>query len=204
MSSPDSPKSLSLHASADFLTMAVGQPGDGAPFAPKSETIEHVFNELESPLLGYARQLVGDFSLAEDLVQEAFMRLHSQFQQVQTPRPWLYRTVHNLAVDHQRRARRLVPLSTPDAEDDLSLEPAGDTPLPDEQIARSENVGLIRLVLETLDTRSREVVQLRFHEDLSYREISDRTGLGVGHVGYLLHHALKAMALELDRTGVTS
>jgi hypothetical protein len=63
--------------------------------------------------------------------------------------------------------------------------------LPDEQIVRSEGIGLVRLTLETLDERSRELIRLKFTENLSYKEISERTGLKTGHVGYLLHHALK-------------
>ena len=74
--------------------------------------------------------------------------------------------------------------------------------MPDEQIARWEGIGLVRLAVETLDARSRDLVKLRFNEDLSYKEISDRTGLTVGHVGYLLHHALKSIAVELDKIGV--
>jgi RNA polymerase sigma factor (sigma-70 family) len=75
-------------------------------------------------------------------------------------------------------------------------------PLPDEQIARIEGIGLVRLSLNTLDERSREVVRLKFNEDLSYAEISQRMGLKVGHVGYLLHYALKKVATELAKTGV--
>ena len=59
-----------------------------------------------------------------------------------------------------------------------------------------------RLVLETLDARSRELIRLRFEEELSYKEIAESTGLTVGNVGYILHHALKAMALELEKTEV--
>ena len=113
--------------------------------------------------------------------------------------------MHNLAVDHQRRASRIVLVPTsPDADDGPSLvnDAADSQPLPDEQIARWEGIGLVRLVLETLDDRSRELIRLRFNEDLSYKEIAERTGLTVGHVGYLLHHALKAMAVELERTEV--
>jgi RNA polymerase sigma-70 factor (ECF subfamily) len=84
--------------------------------------------------------------------------------------------------------------------------PANDTadsqPMPDEQIARWEGIGLVRLVLETLDARSRELIRLRFEEELSYKEIAESTGLTVGNVGYILHHALKAMALELEKTEV--
>ena len=132
-----------------------------------------------------------------------FRSLHSQFHQVRTPQPWLYRTVHNLAVDHQRRASRIVLVDDRATGEDTPANDAADSqPMPDEQIARWEGIGLVRLVLETLDDRSRDIIRLRFHEDLSYKEIADRTGLTVGHVGYLLHHALKAMAVELVKTEI--
>jgi RNA polymerase sigma-70 factor (ECF subfamily) len=165
-------------------------------------TIEEVFAALESPLLAYARRLVGDFAVAEDVVQDAFMKLHSQFQQVRTPQPWLYRTVHNLAVDHQRRASRIVLVDDRTSEDMPANDTSDSQPMPDEQIARWEGIGLVRLVLETLDARSRELIRLRFEEELSYKEIAESTGLTVGNVGYILHHALKAMALELEKTEV--
>ena len=53
---------------------------------PKAETIEELFDALESPLLAYALRLSGERGVAEDLVQEAFMKLHSQFAEVREPR----------------------------------------------------------------------------------------------------------------------
>jgi RNA polymerase sigma factor (sigma-70 family) len=184
--------------------MAVKQPDDSSAPPPQWETIEQVFAALESPLLLYARKLLGDLNAAEDVVQDAFMKLHAQFQQVRTPQAWLYRTVHNLAIDHQRRASKVILFepTTREGEDTFN-NPSDSQPMPDEQIARWEGIGLVRLAVETLDVRSRDLVKLRFNEDLSYKEISDRTGLTVGHVGYLLHHALKAIAVELDKVGVT-
>ena len=162
---------------------------------PECESIEALFAALESPLLNYALRLVGELSLAEDMVQDAFMKLHAQFDRVREPRRWLYRTVHNLALNHRRHLARLVPLNLP-------ADTADPQPLPDEQIARWEGIGLVRLSLETLDDRSRELVRLKFNENLSYKEIGARTGLTVGNVGYLLHHALKGVADELARNGV--
>ncbi len=125
------------------------------------------------------------------------MKLHTQFQNVRQPQPWLYRTVHNLAVDHQRRANKLRLLGG----DESSAEETADSqPMPDEQIARWESIGLVRLVLEALDERSREIIRLRFDEDFSYKQIGERLALEVGHVGYLLHHALKTIAMELEKT----
>ncbi len=180
--------------------MAVKPPDDPTTLSPQWETIEQVFAALESPLLVYARRWLGDAAAAEDVVQEAFMKLHEQFQQVRQPQPWLYRTVHNLAVDHQRRAKRETLAGVDDPA--VGEETADSQPMPDEQIARWEGIGLVRLVVATLDERSREVIRLRFDEDLSYKEIGERMKLAVGHVGYLLHHALKAMAIELEKTEV--
>ena len=189
----------------------VGSDGVSAE-VPRKETVEELFRALESSLLAYALRLVRDRAVAEELVQESFLKLHTHFESVQEPRRWLYRTVHNLALNHQRSAHRLVRQGPGAGEGAggteeataLAAEPPDPRPLPDEQIARWEGIGLVRLSLEALDERSRELVHLKFHEDLSYKEISARTGLTVGHVGYLLHHALKAMAVELARIGVVN
>ena len=190
--------------------MALMPPDQASANPPRWETIEELFAALESPLLSYALRLAGDGSIAEDLVQDAFMRLHAQFSEVREPRRWLYRTVHNLALNHRRQAGKIVSLTAPISENragethgpTLANDTADPQPLPDEQIARWEGIGLVRLSLETLDDRSRELVRLKFNEELSYKEISARTGLNIGHVGYLLHHALKAIADELARNGV--
>jgi RNA polymerase sigma factor (sigma-70 family) len=183
--------------------------GETGSASPLGESLEELFLALEGPLLCYALRLLKERDMAEDVVQEAFLRLQSQPSgSVREPRGWLYRTVHNLAIDHVREQSRIVPLHPvgdsgavdsvrPDDDD-----PADAQPLPDEQLARWEGIGLVRLGLQNLDGRSREVVRLKFQEGLSYKEIGARTGLTSGHVGYLLHHALKSLADELVRAGL--
>ena len=182
--------------------MPLMRPDQAKPEPSRPETIEELFEALESPLLCYALRLMGERSLAEDIVQEAFMRLHRQFAEVREPRRWLYRTTHNLALNHCRATKKIVPLDQGTEDDGLTAEPPDPQPFPDEQIARWEGIGLVRLSLEALDERSRQLIQLKFHENLSYKEIGLRMGLTVGHVGYLLHHAIKAVADELARNGV--
>ncbi len=181
--------------------MAVKQRDPVKTGPPKAETIEELFNALESALLNYALRLAGELSVAEDVVQEAFMKLHAQFEQVQEPRRWLYRTVHNLALNHRRDSKKIISLNA-QPEENAGSDTADPQPLPDEQIARWEGIGLVRLGMEALDERSREIVHLKFVENLSYKEIATRTGLKTGHIGYLLHHALKTMAEELSKNGV--
>ncbi len=186
--------------------MAVMRPDQASAETPRWETIEELFAALEAPLLGYGLRLTGEIGLAEDVVQEAFMKLHLQFKDVREPRRWLYRTVHNLALNRRRQAAKMVSLNSyPSAENEnapVTADTADPAPLPDEQIARMEGIGQVRLCLETLDKRSRELIRLKFTDELSYRDISARTGISVSNVGYILHNALKTIGDELARTGV--
>ena len=163
--------------------------------------IEALFEELEAPLLGYALRLLPDRSLAEDAVQEAFMKLHQHFAEVQDPRRWLYRTVRNHALNQLRQSGRHVPLPESGPGGTGQPELTDPDPLPDEKIAQWEGIGLVRLGLEGLDPRARELIHLKFVEELTYQQISERTGLTTGHVGYLLHHAIRAVADGLSKSG---
>ena len=182
--------------------MTLVRPAAAESEAARPESIEELFAALESPLLAYATRLVGEREAAEDVVQEAFMKLHAQFADVREPRKWLFRTVHNLALNQRRAATKVVPMPQ-FGEGEEMVEVADDREaLPDEQIVRMEGIGLVRLSLGSLDERTRAVVRMKFEEDMSYKEIAEKTGLTVGHVGYLLHHALKNIAAELSRNGL--
>src|SRR5712692_10413912 len=74
------------------------------------DSMESLYAAHESALLSYAQSLVKQNEAAQDIVQEAFMRLHVEFQNVRQPQPWLYRTVHNLALNHLRAGRKIVPM----------------------------------------------------------------------------------------------
>jgi RNA polymerase sigma-70 factor (ECF subfamily) len=184
--------------------MAAVQTGEANP-QPEFSSVEEAFLALETPLLAYALRLLKEPDMAQDIVQEAFVRLHADFAAVRQPRRWLYRTVHNLAFNQRRKDSKVVPLHAADEQSAApEIDPADPQPLPDERIARLESVGFVRLSLNALDDRSRELIRLKFTEELSYKEMSARTGLSVSNVGYLLHHALKTIEAELAKNGVIS
>src|ERR1035438_8125226 len=186
--------------------MAVTRPDKASAESPEPESLEGLFADLESPLLNYALRYAGERGLAEDVVQEAFMKLHAQFESVSQPRPWLYRTVHNLALNRRRDAGKTVSLEqiseNSENKNSNAAESTDPAPLPDEQIIRLEGIGLVRISLNALDARSREIVKLKFNDELSYKEIAAQLGLTTSNVGFILHHALKTIAAELAKTGV--
>ncbi len=159
-------------------------------------SLRSVFETEESGLLRYALGLTGRRAVAEETVQEAFLRLHGLWAEVENPRAWLYRCVRNLALNHRRDHRPETEL--PDEA------PAPEAALPVETLARDEAVGAMRLLLAELPPEDRTLVQLKYQDDLKYQEIGRRTGLSAGNVGYRLHHVLKALADGLRRAGIES
>ncbi|MFN5869897.1 MAG: RNA polymerase sigma factor, partial [Akkermansiaceae bacterium] len=53
-----------------------------------------------------------------------------------------------------------------------------------------------------LDPDERQLIALKYHENLKYDQISQRTGLSIGNVGYKLHHILKSLATSLRHLGI--
>ena len=64
---------------------------------------------------------------------------------------------------------------------------------PDHSMDWGERVSLVMATLEKLSDNQREVIRLKFQQNLSYREISEATGLAAGNVGFLLHTGLKRL-----------
>ncbi len=160
-------------------------------------TLRQVFEAEESPLLRFAFGLVGQREAAEDLVQDAFLKLQAHWDDVSNPRAWLFKAVRNLALNHLRDHKRETRL-------DNSKDFKSSAEHPDQSLGRLEAIGTLQLLVAELDPTDRLLITLKYHENLKYDQISQRTGLSVGNVGYKLHHALKNLADSLRRLGIDS
>jgi len=169
----------------------------------KSETLPELFESEETRLLRYAFSLTGRRAVAEDIVQDVFLKLHLNWDRVETPRAWLVRSVRNRALDHLRNQRREVLRGDdPEANSPDSAEEAHADHSPQQAIQWTEATDALRALVEQLDEPDRRLVTLKYFDDLSYRDISDATGLSIGNVGYRLHHVLKKLAVHLRPLGI--
>ncbi|HEX2855445.1 MAG TPA: sigma-70 family RNA polymerase sigma factor [Opitutaceae bacterium] len=159
-----------------------------------AQTLAALFQSEESGLLRFAIGLIGRRMVAEDLVQETFLRLHQVWDQVENPRGWLYRSLRNLALNHLRDHAR-------ETEFDEATQPAQSDPAP-EMLGQMEAIGMVKMLLAEMTEEDRKLIRLKYHENLKYQAISQRTGISVGNVGYRLHHLLKGLADTLRRAGI--
>lgn len=160
-------------------------------------TLQSLFDSEETPLLRYAFSLVGRRAVAEEIVQEVFLQLHTRWDDVESPKAWLFSCVRNRAFKHIRDNKR-----------EVLNEGVGDSPStiaedesPEASLEHIEAVAAVRQILEELDEPDRQLVKLKYFSDLKYREISSQTGLNIGNVGYRLHHILKELADKLRMLG---
>jgi len=164
------------------------------PVKAERPSLAAFFETEESALLGFAIGLVRRRSVAEELVQEAFLRLHQLWEQVENPRAWMYRSLRNLALNHIRDHSRETMVEDPEMPDRESP--------PDDELGRMEAVGMVRLLLAELPPEDQALIRLKYHDDLKYQDISKHTGLSVSNVGYKLHHLLKGLADALRHAGI--
>ena len=101
---------------------------------------------------------------------------------------WLYTVCRNRALDILRKEKRLVLVK-----DEELLSEKENSTSPDYTADWDERVSLVMNTLEQLPGNQREVIRLKFQQELSYKEISEATGLAVGNVGFLLHTGLKRL-----------
>jgi RNA polymerase sigma-70 factor (ECF subfamily) len=155
----------------------------------------HVYARLRPPVVAYVFRLVGSTRDAEDILQTAFLSLWDQLQrdvEIRNVRSWIYRVVHNLAMDQlrsrdRREASEAIWLAHQAAAARASSE--------DALIVRSE----LAKALSVLSPRERECLMLRA-EGLTYQEIADVLQTSAKAVSVHLTRGLRKLAAHHDES----
>ena len=164
---------------------------------------ELLVKEHTGKVLALAWRLVGNREEAEDLAQEAFLRLHRslpKFRGESRISTWLYRTTTRLAIDYLRRERIKRKLfffrqdnSAPDPVD-LAIDPRNN---PGRTYQSQEAMQALRKSMEKLSSRQQVVFTLRHYEGLPLKEIAEHLGLEIGTVKAHLHRAVTQLRQDL-------
>jgi RNA polymerase sigma-70 factor, ECF subfamily len=162
-----------------------------------AELLDRLIIQYQHRLLRYLLFLTGNRDLAEDLFQETWMRVLTRGTQYNGGArfdTWLFTIARNLMID-LRRKRTMASLEEMceiDGEE-RAFEVPSDDPTPFEVYAIRENGRRVAAALLTLDPLHREVLVLRFHEELSLEEISQVTRAPLSTVKSRLYRGLAAL-----------
>ncbi|HEU4430695.1 MAG TPA: sigma-70 family RNA polymerase sigma factor [Myxococcota bacterium] len=157
--------------------------------------LEQLMQRYQAPLYGFLSRRVG--SAADDVFQETWIRIvraRERFDLERRFAAWLYQIANNLCRDRYRRVgamRRAVDSFR--SEDEALREPSVEPELADRDVMRERVLAL--------PDRLREVLVLRYYEDLGEEEMSRALGVPRGTIKSRLHAAVKALRVSIEREG---
>ena len=150
----------------------------------------------------YATRMLKDTAEAQDVAQEALVRLWQHRSSVDEPgaRSWLMRTAHNLCIDRLRKRR--VRSEVADGETVVDLQ-SDDNPGPQQRVEAGEIGNRIEGALVEMSDLDRAVIVMREIQGLPYDEIAETLGVPLGTLKARLHRARDRLRAQLCRVGVT-
>ena len=165
--------------------------------------LDQLIEQYQHRLLRYLLFLTGKREVAEDLFQETWMRVllrGAQYNGKARFDTWLFTIARNLVIDLSRK-RQMSSLDemSEAGEDERPFEVAIDGPSPFEQFATREDRAEVAEVLLKLEPNYREVLTLRFHEELSLEEIASVTRAPLSTVKSRLYRGLAALKPEVEQ-----
>ncbi len=142
--------------------------------------------------------MVGNVAEAEDLTAQAFLQAWEAIERYEIRGApfvsWLLRIAHNLAVSYLRSRKERAQL--PDWLEDHKSERN-----PEEALQQQVDGENVREAILHLRDEQRQVIMLRFVEDLEYREVAEIVGKSVAAVRVIQHRALNALRRQMQREG---
>jgi RNA polymerase sigma-70 factor (ECF subfamily) len=171
----------------------------------QDNALDELIARWQRPLFSFAWRYVQNEADAQDLVAEAFVRLHQQRMRLRTDTKlaaWLFTTLSNLCHNHYRWRVRHPTVSLDASFEDsgapvsAKLSPA-DEPLPDAALEHGEACAAVRAAIDRLPHDLRTSVLLHHYEHLSYREIGAIVGCSERGVETRLYRARQRLREEL-------
>ncbi len=168
---------------------------------------ERLIERFERPLYSYAHGILQNAFDAQEVVQDAMMRAHRaltlQYNEERCAslalRPWLFRTVRNLCLNKRRSKRSELeqPLSN---FEDGRIGPF--VQLEGSDLERKQEIELLRRAIALLPVDARELIMLRFMEEMSYGEIAKTVGSTEASLRGKVFRSLKLLREALEKKGV--
>ncbi|GIW82358.1 MAG: RNA polymerase sigma factor [Gemmatales bacterium] len=163
--------------------------------AGDTEAFRRLVTAYERKLLYFILRFISDADRALDLLQDVWLTVFQRLDQLRSAaafRVWVYQIAHDKVVSWIRRQRR-------EREVYEELQDSAEKATPDDGEAEFDNAELVHRALPALSQEHREVMVLRFLEDMSLEEIAEALRCRPGTVKSRLHYARLALRKEVER-----
>ncbi len=156
----------------------------------ENKALEELFLLYKEKIFRMALAILGDRFLAEDVVQETFLRVHQNVKSYQfrnSEREWVMTIAHNIAIDILRKRKKEI------AQEEIT----GQKEIPDAVMDCDNDTGFLQLI-EPLNELDRQIVSLHLISELKHREIAHILNMSVSSVKKRYERAIKRIAHEME------
>ena len=169
-----------------------------------NEAFNVLLDRYESKVFTYINFIVRNREVAEDLFQDTFMRVVAtlkggKYAEQQKFSAWLMRITHNILVDYFRQVNNEKNISNDENEIDLF----NDIKLADEnnvetQIIQTQNLSGLQQIIKMLPDNQQQIINLRFYQDMSFKEIADVTNVSINTALGRMRYAIMNLRRIVD------
>lgn len=174
--------------------------------AGNEQALSHLIKRHQSRIYGFIYSKMSDRDLCDDIFQDTFIKViknlkTKSYNEEGKFLPWVIRIAHNLIVDHYRKNKKM-PM-TRETETYSVFELIKDTSSTMESQMITEQVELdLKKLIEELPKDQKEVLVMRMYEDLSFKEISEQTGVSINTALGRMRYALMNLRKLIDKNQI--
>lgn len=174
--------------------------GDNAAF-------DVLLNRYKNSIHSYIYFIVRNRDLAEDIFQETFVKViltiqHGRYTESGKFKAWITRIAHNLIIDYFRQERNENTISNDEVEVDLFNDVKLCDRTVEDRMVQRQVLSDVRKLIKHLPENQREVLEMRYYQDLSFKEIADLTGVSINTALGRMRYAILNMRRMADENRI--
>ena len=162
-----------------------------------------LINRHQSKIYGFIYSKLSDRDISDDIFQDTFIKViktlkSNSYNEEGKFLPWVMRISHNLIIDHYRRNKKM-PMYRETEEFSIFSIMSDNVPNIESQLITTQVENDLRKLIEELPAEQKEVLMMRMYQDLSFKEISETTGVSINTALGRMRYAIMNLRKVIDK-----
>ncbi|WP_196892485.1 sigma-70 family RNA polymerase sigma factor [Aureivirga marina] len=166
--------------------------------------LEILINRHKQKIYSFIMSKVLDREIAEDIFQDTFIKVintlkRGVYNEEGKFLPWVMRIAHNLVIDHFRKSNRMQMFNNKTDDFDIFSIISDDVLNVEKKMIKSQIEEDVRSLIDKLPEDQKEVLKMRMYRDMSFKEISESTGVSINTALGRMRYALINLRKLIDK-----
>ena len=165
-----------------------------------------LINRHQSKIYGFIYSKISDRDISDDIFQDTFIKViktlkMNSYNEEGKFLPWVMRIAHNLIIDHFRKNKKMPMFRETETFSIFSIM-SDNVPNIESKLISEQVVSDLKKIIEELPEDQKEVLMMRIYQDLSFKEISEITGVSINTALGRMRYALMNLRKVIDKNQI--